>query len=164
MNVQQTHCACRGYGVLYHQWRTYQAEAPIIINTSNTGTGKTKAALLRLKRRAEKRGFTKLNSTRDNVLFVAPTNELVQQHAKDARAFSEENILPYRVNPLTREALDLFIGESQKRRGFEFASLLRDSSRIDQDFTKRADLWVVNPDIFYYAITFRYNQFDRGPL
>ncbi|HET8911464.1 MAG TPA: hypothetical protein VFN23_08390, partial [Ktedonobacteraceae bacterium] len=33
---------------LYHQWRTYYAEEPIIVNTYNTGTGKTKAALLRL--------------------------------------------------------------------------------------------------------------------
>src|SRR5438876_940101 len=38
----------RGWYPLYHQWRTYNAEKPIIVNTYNTGTGKTKAALLRL--------------------------------------------------------------------------------------------------------------------
>ncbi len=40
---------------LYHQWRTYHAEAPIIVNTYNTGTGKTKAALLRLLKRVQQR-------------------------------------------------------------------------------------------------------------
>ncbi len=34
---------------LYHQWRTYNEKtADIIVNSYNTGTGKTKAALLRL--------------------------------------------------------------------------------------------------------------------
>jgi hypothetical protein len=34
---------------LYHQWRTYNEKtANIIVNSYNTGTGKTKAALLRL--------------------------------------------------------------------------------------------------------------------
>ena len=41
----------KGWYPLYHQWRTYNAEKPIIVNTYNTGTGKTKAALLRLLKR-----------------------------------------------------------------------------------------------------------------
>src|SRR5690348_16482211 len=38
---------------LYHQWLTYKAESPLIINAYNTGTGKTKAAFLRLLKRAQ---------------------------------------------------------------------------------------------------------------
>ena len=43
-----------GHFPLYHQWRTYNATEPLIVNTYNTGTGKTKAALLRLLKRARR--------------------------------------------------------------------------------------------------------------
>jgi hypothetical protein len=46
-----------GHHPLYHQWRTYNATGPLIVNTYNTGTGKTKAALLRLLKRARDVGF-----------------------------------------------------------------------------------------------------------
>src|SRR6266700_3741297 len=76
------------YYPLYHQWRTYNADTPIIVNTHNTGTGKTKAALLRLLKRAQGR---KLRPNRDNALLVAPTNELLAQHVRDAKEFCDEN-------------------------------------------------------------------------
>jgi len=59
----------KGYYPLYHQWRTYNAEAPIIVNTYNTGTGKTKAALLRLLKRAQMIGFAKLRPSQHNALL-----------------------------------------------------------------------------------------------
>src|SRR5436305_11887236 len=49
----ETFSSERGMYPLYHQWRTYKSEAAIIVNTHNTGTGKTKAALLRLCKRVQ---------------------------------------------------------------------------------------------------------------
>src|SRR5437764_1009977 len=68
-----------GQPPLLHQWRTYCAEQPLIVNTYHTGTGKTKAALLRLLKRARDKGFHRLDSTEDNALLIAPTNELLAQ-------------------------------------------------------------------------------------
>src|SRR6266567_7790251 len=90
---------------LYHQWRTYNATEPLIVNTYNTGTGKTKAALLRLLNRARKIGFNYLDSSEHNALLIAPTNELLAQHAHDVESFCEENKLPYRVVAITRASL-----------------------------------------------------------
>lgn len=158
------------HGLLYHQWRTYQAEEPLIVNTSPTGTGKTKAALLRLLKRARRK--SKLSALRDNVLLIAPTNELLQQHVEDARRFCQDNDLPYHVNPLSKSALDGFIetyrlqhpGLPSERRGADLVTFLRNSSAIEQDYSKQAALWVVNPDIFHYAVTFSYCDNDRGPV
>src|SRR6266566_6688401 len=94
-----------GQPPLLHQQRTYHAEQPLIVNTYNTGTGKTKAALLRLLKRARDKGFHLLDSTEDNALLIAPTNELLAQHANDADQFCQENDLPYRVVPITRAHL-----------------------------------------------------------
>ena len=158
------------HGLLYHQWRTYQAEEPLIINTSPTGTGKTKAALLRLLKRFRQR--PDLMPNRDNVLLIAPTNELLQQHVEDARRFCQDNDLPYHVNPLSKAALDGFIekyqslypGLTPERRGADLVSFLRDVHKIEEDFSKKAAIWVVNPDIFHYALMFSYHEHDRGPI
>src|SRR5579859_1830100 len=96
----------KGWYPLYHQWLTYHAEKPIIVNTYNTGTGKTKAALLRLLKRARDVGFEGLNPNSHNALLIAPTNELLAQHVADARKFCAENDLPYRVLALTKVDLE----------------------------------------------------------
>src|SRR5712692_6153537 len=96
----------QGRPPLLHQWRTYNAEEPLIVNTYNTGTGKTKAALLRMLKRAKDKGFHRVSSTEDNALLIAPTNELLAQHARDAEQFCNENNLPYRVVPVSRAHLD----------------------------------------------------------
>lgn len=159
----------KGWYPLYHQWRTYNAEAPIIVNTYNTGTGKTKAGLLRLLKRAQMIGFEKLRSNQHNALLIAPTNELLAQHVDDARAFCKDNDLPYRVLALTKDDLDdckdkPSFSEEQLRRGAVLHSILNDASKVDDDTSKRATLYVVNPDIFYYALLFCYSQFDRAAL
>ncbi|EFH90016.1 type I-D CRISPR-associated helicase Cas3' [Ktedonobacter racemifer] len=158
--------AAEGKFPLYHQWRTYNAEEPIIVNTYNTGTGKAKAALLRLLKRVEKKGRQRLSPTRDNVLLIAPTNELLAQHARDAEDFCKQCDLPYRVVPLTRETLDegALIGEEEFKRARKLHYILNNSSQLDKDLTKRATIYVVNPDIFYYAIYFCYNSVDRQSL
>src|SRR5437667_12440468 len=81
---------------LYHQWCTYRAkEAHIVVNSYNTGTGKTKAALLRLLDLDE--AYKKSRFSNANVLFIAPTNELLRQHEKDVQDFINENGLSHIV-------------------------------------------------------------------
>ena len=165
----------RGWYPLYHQWRTYKAEKPIIVNTYNTGTGKTKAALLRLLKRAKDVSFEKLRSTHHNALLIAPTNELLAQHVEDARKFCRENDLPYRVLALTKADLEDYknaegFSEERLSRGAVQHSILNDPSKVydpskpDDELTKRATLYVVNPDIFYYAVLFCYRGPDRAAL
>src|SRR5689334_14440189 len=90
-----------GHAPLYHQWRTYAAEHSLIVNSYNTGTGKTKAALLRLLKRIQDKGG-KLDGSEDNVLLIAPTNELLAQHVRDVKEFCERAGLPYRVISMSR--------------------------------------------------------------
>jgi CRISPR-associated endonuclease/helicase Cas3 len=159
---------------LYHQWRTYRAEAPMIVNTYNTGTGKTKAALLRLLRRVQQRQG-QLRATYGNVLLIAPTNELLEQHAADAEQFCRENDLPYHVVRITAEMLDHYTQQYKDeqqfpdehiRKGQVFYDILRDPSIIDpqHNTSKSLAIYVVNPDIFYYISYLLYNQFDRLKL
>ena len=165
----------KGWYPLYHQWLTYNAEKPIIVNTYNTGTGKTKAALLRLLKRARDVGFEKLTPTSHNALLIAPTNELLAQHVEDARKFCRENDLPYRVLALTKADLEDYknipgFSEADLRRGAALHSILNDPSKVydpskpDDELTKRATLYVVNPDIFYYAVLFCYSSPIRATL
>src|SRR6266849_2837840 len=154
---------------LYHQWLTRNAEEPLIVNTYNTGTGKTKAALLRLLKRAQDIGFKRLDSSEHNALLIAPTNELLAQHARDAQKFCEENRLPYRVVPISRADLDSYrdmphFSEGDLRRGAAFHYIMQNARRLDEDRSKKATLLVVNPDIFYYAFYFCYHRHDRIPL
>ncbi len=156
------------YPLLYHQWRTYNAEQPLIINTYNTGTGKTKAALLRLLKRAHAIGFHRLDSSEHNALLIAPTNELLAQHTRDAEEFCATCNLPYRVIPISKADLDAYQlqgqYEAEVRRGAALHHILQNARRIDSSEGKKATLFVVNPDIFYYAFYFCYNQYDRIPL
>jgi CRISPR-associated endonuclease/helicase Cas3 len=75
---------------LYHQQRTVEAlhRHNLVVNTYNTGTGKTIASLLYL--------FV-LNGTGKNVLFIAPTNALLAQHAEDIQDFVEKNNLDFKA-------------------------------------------------------------------
>ncbi|GCF10210.1 type I-D CRISPR-associated helicase Cas3' [Dictyobacter arantiisoli] len=152
---------------LYHQWRTYCSEAAIIVNTHTTGTGKTKAALLRLLKRVQ--GKKMLSPQQDDVLLIAPTNELLQQHADDAREFCRINDLPYRVVPITKDRLREYknqpgFSEASVRTSAAFHYLLNNPSMLKHDRENRATIYVVNPDIFYYAIYYCYNPFDSAAL
>ncbi|MDQ2714332.1 MAG: type I-D CRISPR-associated helicase Cas3' [Chloroflexota bacterium] len=160
-----------GQPPLLHQWRTYSAEQPLIVNTYNTGTGKTKASLLRLLKRARDKGVHRLDSTEDNALLIAPTNELLAQHARDVEQFCNENAkdLPYRVVAVSRASLDSYklqedFSETDMRRGAALHYIMQNSRRLDADSRKKATLYVVNPDIFYYALYSCYGRNDRIPL
>jgi len=159
----------QGIYPLYHQWRTYNATEPLIVNTYNTGTGKTKAALLRLLKRATDIGFNALESSEHNALLIAPTNELLAQHACDAEKFCRENKLPYRVVSISRATIKQYMhvsdfSESELRRGAALHYILQNPRKVNPDSGKKATLFVVNPDIFYYAFYCLYAQYDRIPL
>ena len=150
--------------LLYHQYRTYTAlqSQDLVINAYNTGTGKTKASLLHLR---------DLRDT--NVLFIAPTNELIRQHVKDIEEFVDKHHLDFHVlevNSAVLRALKLdsfTVGNGERlrrliRNPLEFAEHLNlDTS----NYTRKPIILVVNPDIFYYSLYFSsYSSKDRRNL
>jgi CRISPR-associated endonuclease/helicase Cas3 len=156
--------------LLYHQWRMYQASAPLVINTHATGTGKTLGALLRLLGRVRQIGLDQLTPRLGDTLFIAPTNELIDQHVRSASEFCRRYGLPYQVIPVTRDHLQKswqkLPAEERSRRGWHLRQLLSDpvTARQEDVSTAQATIFVTNPDIFYYILTASYNRFDRGEL
>jgi CRISPR-associated endonuclease/helicase Cas3 len=152
---------------LYHQLRTYQAlqnpDVHLVVNSYNTGTGKTRAALLHL---------YALNGQKKDVLLIAPTNALLNQHAEDVRAFVQTNQLDYKVVAVTAETIRKFNrdlvaqGDYEKLRlGETLFRLTRNYREFFPDEQQRQGLvLVVNPDIFYYALMYRYSSHDERNL
>ena len=158
---------------LYHQWRTYRAkDAHIVVNSYNTGTGKTKAALLQLLDLDE--AHRKDRHTNTNVLFIAPTNELLRQHEQDIINFIDDNHLSYlvlRLDAATIRALgQQHLGEKFTRQGDRLHQMLEDpkSVLLDKDGYHveghRPYVLVINPDIFYYALYDLGNPHDQRVL
>lgn len=146
---------------LYHQWRTYEAlaEADLVVNTYNTGTGKTQASLLHLFRLQAQERDT-------NVLFIAPTNALIQQHAEDIRAFTKKYDLDFLVLEINAGLLREIMAE--QRPGETLQRLIQNPLTYAEalgispdDYRKRPLILVTNPDIFYYALFFRYGSHDQ---
>ena len=145
---------------LYHQQRTYEAlnTDELVINTYNTGTGKTYASLLRL-----------FDLQGENVLFIAPTNELIHQHADDIREFVEEHGLNFAVAEVTGQKLrewevvdDLGYRVRNSRKLHELIQNPRD---YFPTLTGRAPLILVtNPDIFYLCFYTVYSPLDSANL
>jgi CRISPR-associated endonuclease/helicase Cas3 len=143
---------------LYHQMRTYDAlvDHPLVVNSYDTGTGKTQAALLGLLNPAL-RGR--------NCLFIAPTNELLRQHEGDVRTFLAGHGLDYhtlRVDAAVLRALDQ--AHAHERVGERLVRLFSNPRAYGWDGRKPLVV-VTNPDIFYYALYFSaYNPHDRRNL
>ena len=138
---------------LYHQARTYEAlcNHDLVVNTYNTGTGKTIASLLYL---------FNLHGEGKNVLFIAPTNALLQQHAGDITAFVARNGLDFHVLQVT--AAEVRAIQSGLRPGETLQRLIRNYLEFEPEATRRQPIiLVVNPDIFYYALFFRYCAHDQ---
>ncbi len=147
-----------GEVLLYHQWRTYHAlqTHSLVVNTYNTGTGKTRASLLHLldpKTRGK------------NVLLIAPTNELIAQHVGDVRSFIQRAKLDYHVIPVDAKELRALPNQDEHERVGEKLNRLIQNPR-DYGFEGRKPIvMVTNPDIFYYALYFSaYNRHDRRNL
>lgn len=165
--------AALGKPALYHQWCTYQAkDAHIVVNSYNTGTGKTKAALLRLLDLDEAYKKSRFNNA--NVLFIAPTNELLRQHEKDVQDFINDNGLSHIVLRLDAATIrDLgrhHLGEKFVRQGDRLHQMLQDPGSVltggDGYLIEghHPYVLVVNPDIFYYALYGLGNPHDQKVL
>lgn len=150
------------YTPLKHQYQTYQAlqNNQIVMNLHNTGTGKTLASLLYLFDLQQKEG---------NVLFIAPTNELIYQHAHDIKEFIVENDLKFNVINIDAGLLEQLTSQA-KRNGDKLHRLLSNplefAEELDLEFIDQSYpfVFVTNPDIFYYALYFQYNRIDRRNL
>src|SRR5690348_13102293 len=140
---------------LYHQWRTYsEKRADIVVNSYNTGTGKTKAALLRLLDLDA--AYRKSRYVNANVLFIAPTNELLRQHEEDIRDFVERNGLSHIVLRLDAATIKKLsqenLGEKFARQGDRLHQMLQDPGSVLKDSEgyriegHRPYVLVVNPD------------------
>lgn len=152
---------------LYHQLRTAQAlqepDAHVVLNSYDTGTGKTVASLLHL---------FKLDGERASVLFVAPTNALLHQHVEDMRNFVASQGLDYEVIAVTAATtralgrrIEDNLGQGGVRRGEVLSRLIRNYREfLPDDQQRRGVVLVVNPDIFYYALTWRYGTHDERNL
>ena len=145
---------------LYHQQRTYDAlkTNDLVINTYNTGTGKTRAALLRL-----------FDVKNENVLFIAPTNELIHQHANDIQKFVEEQDLNFYVAEVTGQKLREW--EVVDNPGYRLRNprklheLIRNPRVYFPEMTQSKPLILVtNPDIFYLCFYSAYSQLDTANL
>lgn len=145
---------------LYHQQRTYDAlkTNDFVINTYNTGTGKTRASLLRL-----------FDLKNQNVLFIAPTNELIHQHTNDIREFVEEHGLNFCVAEVTGQRLRewevLDDPGYRLRNPRKLHELIQNPRDYFPEMTRQAPLILVtNPDIFYLCFYSVYSQLDRANL
>lgn len=152
--------------LLYHQLRTAHAlsYAALVMNSYNTGTGKTRASLLQL---------FMLNGQRRNVLFIAPTNALLRQHVDDIQVFVTRHNLNFRVIEVNaaivgKLGVNLAIPD---RSGEKLYRLLQNPLEFYRELGIASDdqrslpyIIVVNPDIFHYMLFFRYGNHDQRNL
>ncbi len=145
---------------LYHQQRTYDAlkTNELVINTYNTGTGKTRASLLRLFDLVDK-----------NVLFIAPTNELIHQHAGDIREFVTEHGLNFVVAEVTGEKLREWEVVDDPGYRVRNARKLHELVQNPRDYFPKLRqrtplILVTNPDLFYLCFYAVYSRLDRANL
>jgi len=145
---------------LYHQQRTYDSlqKNDLVINTHNTGTGKTVASLLKL-----------FDLNRENVLFIAPTNELIHQHAQDIGRFVTANELDFHVVEVTGKTLrdlELVDETGYTLRNPKKLHLLIENPRqfFPEMVRKQPLVMVTNPDLFYYCFYMAYSKLDAQNL
>ena len=145
---------------LYHQQRTYEAlkTNELVINTYNTGTGKTHASLLRL-----------FDLEGENVLFIAPTNELIHQHAEDIQEFVDEHELNFFVAEVTGQKLREWEVVNDPgyrvRNPRKLHELIQNPRDYFPELTEQKSLILVtNPDLFYLCFYSRYSPLDSANL
>ena len=129
----------------------------VVINAYPTSAGKTRASYLYL-----------LDNPNINVLLVAPTNALLSQHREDIEDFIKENKLPH----IPIEVNASLLRELKREMNLPFhsisnAAVLASLIRMPYEFKSIRDKYgfkeerpivlVVNPDIFYYSLYFKYD-------
>lgn len=142
---------------LQHQVDVYEASKnnDIILDLAPTGTGKTKAGLSVL-----------LHNSQRNAIYIAPTNALIDQQTEATEEFVRDAGLPHLVKAASARQVhswpDNRVG---KRSGEKIYNVLREPATIFPECGGgRPILLVTNPDIFYYATFFAYNNLDRGNI
>ncbi|HEY7348056.1 MAG TPA: type I-D CRISPR-associated helicase Cas3' [Ktedonobacterales bacterium] len=147
-----------GRPLLYHQIRTPEAlqTRDLVMNTYNTGAGKTIAGLMYLLDPAMQHN--------KNVLVIAPTNALLEQHANDISDFVQNEGLRYQVQTVTAATLNQLKPGYHLRKGELLYRLIenpREFSADTADQSKKPLIMVVNPDIFHYALLYQYRPVDQ---
>lgn len=144
-------------GALQHQvdvWNLAKTN-DIILDLAPTGTGKTNASFAVL-----------LHQPNKTAVYIAPTNALVTQQAEAAAKFVREAGLPHVVKPASAREISAWPDDKVGRRsGEKLYNVLRNPATIFPEVGGNKPLLLVtNPDIFYYATFFAYNDLDRGNI
>lgn len=149
----------RAFGgkVLHHQQVLYEAAKThdLLLDLAPTGTGKTKAAFSVI-----------LENPEGNVVYIAPTNALIDQQTAAAEAFVAAAGLPHVVKSASAQQIRRWRDDRVGRRsGEKLYNVLREPSILFPECGGgRPLLLVTNPDIFYYAAFFQYNPLDCSNL
>jgi CRISPR-associated endonuclease/helicase Cas3 len=142
---------------LQHQVDVFEKSrnADIIINIAPTGTGKTDSGLAVL-----------LHEPKQNAIYIAPTNALVEQQKEAAEKFVKEAGLPHIVKSASAKEVKAWAKDKVgSRPGEKLYNVLRNPATVFSDVgANQPILLITNPDIFYYATFFAYNKLDRVNL
>ncbi|MFN6465898.1 MAG: type I-D CRISPR-associated helicase Cas3' [Nostoc sp. DedVER02] len=142
---------------LQHQLDVFEQspDADIILDLAPTGTGKTKAGLAVLK-----------HQPNNSAVYIAPTNALIEQQTEAAKQFVRDANLPHVVKSASAKDIKSWPDNKVGRRsGEKLYNVLRNPATIFNDVGANTPiLLVTNPDIFYYATFFAYNNLDRGNI
>ncbi len=142
---------------LQHQLDVFEQskDADIILDLAPTGTGKTKAGLTVLKHQQNK-----------SAIYIAPTNALIEQQTEAAKQFVRDANLPHIVKAASAKDVKNWTNDKVGRRsGEKLYNILRNPATVFDDVGANTPIILVtNPDTFYYATFFAYNQLDRGNI
>lgn len=142
---------------LQHQVDVFEQskDADIILDLAPTGTGKTKAGLSVLK-----------HQSNNSAVYIAPTNALIEQQTEAAKQFVRDANLPHVVKAASAKDIKSWSNEKVgSRSGEKLYNVLRNPATVFDDVGANTPiLLVTNPDIFYYATFFAYNNLDRGNI
>jgi CRISPR-associated endonuclease/helicase Cas3 len=141
---------------LQHQVDVFETarDHDIVLDLAPTGTGKTNAGLSVL-----------LHQPNSNAIYIAPTNALIEQQTKAAEEFiaSSQGKLNHVVKAVSAKEIRKWSNDRVgSRSGEKLYNLMRNPATIFPEVGEnRPLLLVTNPDIFYYATFFAYQQKDK---
>lgn len=142
---------------LQHQVDVFEQskDADIILDLAPTGTGKTNAGLTVLKHQPNK-----------SAVYIAPTNALIEQQTEAAKKFVSDANLPHVIKSASAKDIKSWSNDKVgSRSGEKLYNVLRNPATVFPDVGANTPIILVtNPDIFYYATFFAYNNLDRGNI